>query len=81
MGDAFSGVFLFVFIIAMSLVLWNTGLIGGLRRYNEFGIRLAIGESKSNIFRILLVEASVIGIIGSLIGTSLGILFVIIFKK
>lgn len=75
MGDAFSGVFLFVFIIAMSLVLWNTGLIGGLRRYNEFGIRLAIGESKSNIFRILLVEASVIGIIGSLIGTSLGILF------
>ena len=42
MGDAFSGVFVFIFILAMSLVLWNTGLIGGLRRYNEFGIRLAI---------------------------------------
>lgn len=27
-------------IIAMSVVLWNTGLLGGLRRYSEFGVRL-----------------------------------------
>jgi putative ABC transport system permease protein len=75
MGDAFSGVFVFIFILAMSLVLWNTGLIGGLRRYNEFGIRLAIGESKNNVFKLLLLEASVIGSIGSTIGTILGLIF------
>ena len=75
MGDAFSGIFVFIFILAMSLVLWNTGLIGGLRRYNEFGIRLALGESKSNLFKLLLIEASVIGSIGSIIGTSLGLIF------
>ena len=75
MGDAFSGIFIFIFILAMSLVLWNTGLIGGLRRYNEFGIRLALGESKNNVFKLLLVEASVIGFIGSIIGTSLGLVF------
>jgi putative ABC transport system permease protein len=75
MGDAFSGVFIFIFILAMSLVLWNTGLIGGLRRYNEFGIRLALGESKNNVFKLLLIEASVIGTIGSIIGTILGIIF------
>ena len=75
MGDAFSGVFIFIFILAMSLVLWNTGLIGGLRRYNEFGIRLALGESKNNVFKLLLIEASVIGSIGSIIGTSLGLIF------
>ena len=62
MGDAFSGIFIFIFILAMSLVLWNTGLIGGLRRYNEFGIRLALGESKNNVFKLLLIEASVIGL-------------------
>lgn len=75
MGDAFSGIFIFIFILAMSLVLWNTGLIGGLRRYNEFGIRLALGESKNNVFKLLLIEASVIGIIGSIIGTILGVIF------
>ena len=75
MGDAFSGIFIFIFILAMSLVLWNTGLIGGLRRYNEFGIRLAIGESKNNVFKLLLLEASVIGSIGSTIGTILGLIF------
>ena len=75
MGDAFSGIFIFIFILAMSLVLWNTGLIGGLRRYNEFGIRLAIGESKNNVFKLLLIEASVIGTIGSIIGTILGVVF------
>ena len=75
MGDAFSGIFIFIFILAMSLVLWNTGLIGGLRRYNEFGIRLALGESKNNVFKLLLIEASVIGTIGSIIGTILGIIF------
>ena len=75
MGDAFSGIFIFIFILAMSLVLWNTGLIGGLRRYNEFGIRLALGESKNNVFKLLLIEASVIGSIGSTIGTILGLIF------
>ena len=75
MGDAFSGIFIFIFILAMSLVLWNTGLIGGLRRYNEFGIRLALGESKNNVFKLLLIEASFIGLIGSIIGTILGIIF------
>ena len=74
-GDAFSGIFIFIFILAMSLVLWNTGLIGGLRRYNEFGIRLALGESKNNVFKLLLIEASVIGLIGSIIGTSLCLVF------
>ena len=75
MGEAFSGIFIFIFILAMSLVLWNTGLIGGLRRYNEFGIRLALGESKNNVFKLLLIEASVIGTIGSIIGTILGVVF------
>jgi putative ABC transport system permease protein len=65
--------FIFIFVFAMSIVLWNTGLIGGLRRYKEFGIRLALGESKGKVYRLLLTEASIIGLIGSLIGTTLGL--------
>jgi putative ABC transport system permease protein len=62
-----------IFIIAMSIVLWNTGLLGALRRYNEFGIRLALGEEKKHIYIMTIYEAILIGIMGSVIGTGLGL--------
>jgi putative ABC transport system permease protein len=62
-----------VFVFAMSLVLWNTGLIAGLRRYGEVGVRLAIGEDKGRVYRAMILESVCIGIIGSLIGTSIGL--------
>jgi len=64
----------FIFVIVMSIVLWNAGLLGGLRRYGEVGVRLAIGEPKGHIYRSLLAESVVIGIVGTLIGTSLGLM-------
>ena len=64
-----------IFVMAMSLVLWNAGLIGGLRRYGEFGLRLAIGENKHELYRSLMAEAILVGIIGSIIGVGLGLLF------
>ena len=63
-----------IFIIAMSLVLWNAGLIGGLRRYGEFGLRLAIGEDKHEIYRTIIGESFLIGIVGSVIGVIVGLL-------
>ncbi len=65
----------FVFLLAMSLVLWNAGLLGALRRYGEFGVRLAIGEEKSHLFRSLLLESAVIGFAGSILGTAFGLFF------
>ncbi|HEX2974419.1 MAG TPA: FtsX-like permease family protein, partial [Bacteroidales bacterium] len=62
-----------VFILAMSLVLWNAGLLGGLRRYGEVGIRLAMGEEKGHIYRSMIIESVMIGIIGSVTGTALGL--------
>jgi putative ABC transport system permease protein len=62
-----------IFIIAMSIVLWNTGLLGGLRRYSEFGIRLALGEEKKHIYMTTIYEAILIGIIGSIVGTGFGL--------
>lgn len=73
-ADIMSGVFVLIFVFAMSVVLWNTGLIGGLRRYQEFGIRLALGENKGHIYRTLLYEALLVGTIGSTVGTVLGLI-------
>jgi putative ABC transport system permease protein len=73
MADAMSGVMLFIFIIAMSIVLWNTGLLGGLRRYSEYGVRLALGEEKGHIYKTIIYEAVLIGFIGSVVGTIMGL--------
>ncbi len=62
-----------IFVFAMSIVLWNTGLLGGLRRYSEFGLRLALGEEKKHIYVTTIYEAILIGLIGSVIGTTLGL--------
>lgn len=68
-----STLFIGIFVFAMSIVLWNTGLIAGLRRYKEFGIRLALGESKGEIYRAMISEAVLIGSVGSLLGTAVGL--------
>lgn len=73
MADAMSSVMLFIFIIAMSIVLWNTGLLGGLRRYSEYGVRLALGEEKGHIYKTIIYEAILIGFIGSVVGTIMGL--------
>jgi putative ABC transport system permease protein len=63
-----------VFILVMAIVLWNSGLMGSLRRYGEFGIRLALGEDKGRLYRSLLAEGLAIGLVGSAVGTTLGLL-------
>jgi putative ABC transport system permease protein len=73
LADRSGAIMVTIFIIAMSIVLWNTGLLGGLRRYSEFGIRLALGEEKKHIYGTTLYEAVLIGIIGSVTGTILAL--------
>ena len=73
--SSFSTIIATVFIILMSIVLWNVGLLGGIRRYGEVGLRLAIGEHKGHIYRSMIYESILIGIVGSIIGTALGLVF------
>lgn len=66
-------ILIILFVTAMSVVLWNTGLIGGLRRYGEFGVRLALGEDKNHLYQTLIAEALLIGLLGSVSGTFIGL--------
>jgi putative ABC transport system permease protein len=72
-SSTMSGIMIFVFVLAMSIVLWNAGLLGGLRRYKEFGVRLALGEEKKHLYSTLIYEGILIGAIGSITGTALGL--------
>ncbi|MEO0085840.1 MAG: FtsX-like permease family protein [candidate division WOR-3 bacterium] len=72
---AASGLIVAIFVTAMAVVLWNAGLMGSLRRYGEIGIRLAMGEPKGAVYRSLLTEALVVGLVGSALGTLAGLGF------
>ena len=73
--SSFGTILVSIFVVLMSIVLWNMGLLGGIRRYGEVGLRLAIGEHKGHIYRSMIYESILIGIVGSIIGTALGLIF------
>lgn len=68
-----AAVIIFIYLLAMALVLWNAGLIGTLRRHGEFGLRLAIGEDKGHVYRTMIYESLMIGVLGTVAGTVLGL--------
>ena len=47
--------------------------MNGIRRYGEIGIRLAMGEPKSELYRFMILESFCIGVVGSIIGTLFGL--------
>jgi putative ABC transport system permease protein len=79
--DYFKSLIIGIFMVAMAIVLWNSGLLGGLRRYGEMGLRIAIGEEKRHIYRSLIIESVFIGTAGSVVGTAFGLFFAALLTK
>ena len=73
LADKVGGIIVGIFILAMSIVLWNSGLMNSLRRYGEIGVRLAMGEPRGSVYRWMIFESIIIGIVGSILGTLLGL--------
>jgi len=72
--DVMFSAILIIFIFVISLVLWNAGLMNGIRRYGEIGVRLAIGESKTHLYWSLIIEALILGIVSYILGTAVGLI-------
>ncbi len=81
MVDYFKSIIIGIFMVAMAIVLWNSGLLGSLRRYGEMGLRIAIGEEKRHIYRSLITESLFIGLAGSILGTAIGLFFASLLAK
>lgn len=75
-NDFAMSIIIFIFIFLMALVLWNAGLVSGIRRYAEVGMRLAVGERKSHIVATMLGESLVTGTLGTVLGILLALPFV-----
>ena len=61
-----------IFTFLMMLVLWNAGVLSGIHRYGEMGLRLAFGEPHWKLISTLAIEGLFIGILGSIVGCIIG---------
>lgn len=61
-----------IFLFLMVVVLWNAGILNGIHRYGEMGLRLAMGETHSHLILTLVVESFAVGVVGSVAGCMLG---------
>ncbi len=79
--ELISGVNVMIFAFLMTLVLWNAGLINGVHRHGEMGLRLALGETHKSLVLRLAVEAFFIGVVGSIAGCLIGGAFVFYLQE
>lgn len=73
---------LFLLLGVISLVIGalgiaNTTLVAVLERRSEIGVRRAVGAGPANIAAQFLLESTILGLLGGLIGTSLGVIAVL----
>jgi putative ABC transport system permease protein len=72
-ADMSSAVFMYgVLIILVAFSVLNTQLMSVLERTKEFGIVMALGVSPGRLGRLVLLETTVMGLMGLLLGVLLG---------
>lgn len=81
MSNAIIFIWYVVVFIAMGFGLTNTTLMAVFERMREFGLLKALGMRPVRIVRQVLIESSIILLIGMVIGNLLGILSILILKN
>jgi ABC-type lipoprotein release transport system permease subunit len=64
--------YLLIYLVA-AIGLLNTQRMSALERKREFGVLMAIGMRPRKMFRMILTESFVLGTLGGIIGTALGL--------
>jgi ABC-type antimicrobial peptide transport system permease subunit len=63
--------YLLVYLVAAVGIL-NTQRMSALERRREFGVLMAIGMRPRRMFRMVVTESLVLGVLGGILGTALG---------
>lgn len=68
----------FIALLAGGLGIANVTLLSVMERIGEIGLRRALGATTRNIAGQFIVESAVIGLLGGLVGSSIGVFSVVI---
>lgn len=63
-------------LFASSVIIANTVSLSTLERRREIGIMKALGLQTNQILRLLLLENGLVGLLGGLLGTTIGAIFI-----
>lgn len=72
MMDEYMGIFYFIIGLAMIFGIINVMLMAVFERIHEFGVLMSIGMKNRKLFAMIVTEASVLGIVGTIIGVIIG---------
>lgn len=61
-------------LLVGALLVYNTMTFALLRRHRLLGLLRVIGATRAELFRLILVEALLLGVVGSLLGLLMGVL-------
>lgn len=79
--DLISGLIMYLLLIlVVAFSILNTFLMAILERTREFGVMMAMGTSPARLTRLLLIESSVIAVIGVALGVFAGTLVTLYFQ-
>ncbi|MFA3782405.1 ABC transporter permease [Melioribacteraceae bacterium 4301-Me] len=68
--------FIVTLIVSLALIfgIINTMLMAVFERIREFGVLMSIGMKNGKLFSMIIAEAFILGVIGTVVGTALGLL-------
>ncbi|MDD8017306.1 MAG: ABC transporter permease [Bacteroidota bacterium] len=67
--------------VAMIFGIINTMLMSVFERIHEFGVLKAMGMKESKLFSMVVIEAFLLGVVGTLTGTIIGISITLVLQK
>jgi putative ABC transport system permease protein len=75
------GVLQLIILIMVLLSVANSVNMNVFERVGEFGTMMSLGNRRSTVFRLVVTESALLGIIGCTIGVALGVVLAIIISR
>jgi ABC-type lipoprotein release transport system permease subunit len=79
--DVMMGIFIIIILAALGFGIVNTMLMVILERTRELGMLMAIGMSKSRIFKMIMLETVFLALVGAVVGEFISMLLKLLWRS